>query len=421
MRKGCVIMSLRQLVEFTLDDYVNGIETIPSDETKKQLTLLVDNGLAVVISGKEDVSFSFNISKYKVVSQFMCKYNKKNRKHMKDSSTLGYGANKQYVEDSIPELVELSKSGLENGVYYAVLGDKDKSERNCAVCFISSPDIEDSDVVQYELYIIGKNCNKYKNKFFKLYDKYVKLKKKTKEQRIRYTDGTPSKIARFKPFDQVVFAQKKEVLEYIDKWIDNIPEYYNYGMTPKLSVLLYGKPGTGKSTFYKALADYLKISTVTCISPAQFSMDEKTRKQVSHSMYIESVYAIDDIDCICNSREDDDSPENSQVLSNLLAFLDNPDTMYYKANDGIYYPISIIVATTNYYDKLDSAVKRYGRFDLQIEMNEFSEKEAKEMCDVYGLKLKDVVSEKITKDFTISPAKLQALCLEKIDQGLKEK
>ena len=101
--------------------------------------------------------------------------------------------------------------------------------------------------------------------------------------------------------------------------------------------------------------------------------------------------------------------------------MDNPDTMYYKAKDGIYYPISIVVATTNYYDRLDSAVKRYGRFDLQIEMNEFTEKEAKEMCAVYGLKLKDVVTEKITKDFVISPAKLQALCLEKIDKGLKEK
>ena len=40
---------------------------------------------------------------------------------------------------------------------------------------------------------------------------------------------------------------------------------------------------------------------------------------------------------------------------------------------------------------------------------------------VKAKKAEDVVTEKITKDFTISPAKLQALCLEKIDKGLKEK
>ena len=420
-------MAVRDFVEYALDEFIDSIEPTSGEETRKQLNLLVDNGLGVVISGKEDVAWSYGISKYKVASVFMCKHNKKNKKHMKDERTLGPDAANQYIEDNIPELVELSKSGLETGIYYAILGKKDVEDKNCAVLFVTAPDADDSDIIQYELYLVGKKCNKYKNKFFDMVNYYKELKKETVEQRIYYTDGSPTKIARFKPFDQVVFSQKKEVLEYIDNWVNNIPEYYAYGMTPKLSVLLYGKPGTGKSTFYKALADYLKIPRVTCVSPSQFAVDDKTgrdrgNRAPAHSpRYFDSIYAIDDIDCICNSRETDESPENSQVLSNLLAWLDNPDTMYYKAKDGIYYPISIVVATTNYYDRLDSAVKRYGRFDLQIEMNEFSEKEAKEMCDVYGLKLKDVVTEKITKDFTISPAKLQALCLEKIDKGLKEK
>lgn len=424
-------MGIREFVEYTLGEYIDSIEATPVEETRNHLNLLVDNGLGVVISGKEDVSWTFAISNYKVASMFMCKHNKKNKKHMKDERTLGPDATKQYIEDNIPELVELSKSGLESGIYYAVLGKKDASEKNCAVFFVSAADESDPDIIQYSLYLIGNKCNKYKNKFFDMVNHYKELKKGTVEQTIHYTDGTPTKIARFKPFDQVVFSQKKEVLEYIDNWVNNIPEYYAYGMTPKLSVLLYGKPGTGKSTFYKALADYLGITRITCMSPSQFAINDGpagngpgnyNRQGVYHSpRYFESIYAIDDIDCICNSRETDESPENSQVLSNLLAWLDNPDTMYYKANDGIYYPISIVVATTNYYDRLDSAVKRYGRFDLQIEMNEFSEKEAKEMCNVYGLKLKDVVDEKITKDFIISPAKLQALCLEKIDKGLKEK
>ena len=130
---------------------------------------------------------------------------------------------------------------------------------------------------------------------------------------------------------------------------------------------------------------------------------------------------IDDIDCVCKSREESEDKENLEVLSNLLSFLDNPGTFFYKAKDGLYYPISIVVASTNYYDRLDDAVKRYGRFDLKIEMKDFGIDEAKEMCAVYDLTLEDVLPNKVEnkKDFTISPAHLQALCLENIDKGLK--
>ena len=131
------------------------------------------------------------------------------------------------------------------------------------------------------------------------------------------------------------------------------------------------------------------------------------------------MFSIDDIDCICKSREIDNNKDNNSQLSKLLAFLDNPPVFEFKASDGIYYPVSVVVASTNYYDKLDDAVKRYGRFDLKIEMDEFGKKEAEEMCKIYDLKLSDVVSDYNKKDFVISPSKLQALCLENIDKQMK--
>ena len=110
------------------------------------------------------------------------------------------------------------------------------------------------------------------------------------------------------------------------------------------------------------------------------------------------------------------------MLQKLLAFLDNPPSYNYKIDDGDNYPVSVVVATTNYYNRLDAAVKRYGRFDLQIELKDFNRKEAEEMCKLYDLKLEDVISKGINKpDFSISPAKLQAKCLEKIDTTLKHK
>ena len=89
-------MAIRDLVEYTLDDYLGEMEPTSSEETKNKLTLMVDNGLGVVIRGKEDVSWTYSVSKYKVASMFMCKHNKKNKKHMKDIRVLGPDANKQY-------------------------------------------------------------------------------------------------------------------------------------------------------------------------------------------------------------------------------------------------------------------------------------------------------------------------------------
>ena len=233
-----------------------------------------------------------------------------------------------------------------------------------------------------------------------------------------YSDRRPSKTVTFKSFDQMVLRNKEKILKYIDNWVSNIPKYNKYGISPKLSILLYGEPGTGKSTFSKALAKYLDIECCTSISPDYFSASPSGSKKYLHS-YCPTIYTIDDIDCVCHSRKSDKSRENNSTLSSLLEFLDNPETFYYKAKDGFYYPISIVVASTNYIDKLDPAVKRHGRFDLKIEMNSFNKKEAEEMCALYDLKLSDVYDKPIDKDFTISPSYLQALCLENIDSSLK--
>ena len=73
----------------------------------------------------------------------------------------------------------------------------------------------------------------------------------------------------------------------------------------------------------------------------------------------------------------------------------------------------------NYFENLDPAVIRPGRFDVRIQLTDFDKEQAEEMCSVYDLTLSDVIDEEITDDFTILPAKLEALCRENIDKSLK--
>jgi hypothetical protein len=409
----------KDICEYIFNDYIDGMELDETEKIIKSIPLLIDNGLAVKISGNEYLEGSA-VSIYRIASKFIQKYNRKLKRNRRILKECEFGSSGNVYAKNNPEIVKLSKYSLDVGTYFAELG---KSEY-CV--FLVRFDEKDEYSIMYDLYFIGDKWKKWRDKFYKQVDYYKDLKKKEKSERIYFIGGKPSQSAIFKPFDKIIFKGKNDVLSYIDNFVNNIPKYYDYGMTPKLSIILYGNPGTGKSTFSKAVANYLDIDSVTSVPPESFSYsaedDSRGRSRGGANAYagMPTIYVLDDIDCVCKSREIDTNATNAKVLANLLSFLDNPPTFDYKAKNGVHYPISILVASTNYYDKLDDAVKRYGRFDLKIEMNDFNKEEAQQMCDIYNLKLEDLVKDSNKKDFTISPSYLQALCLENIDKSMKE-
>ena len=410
-----------EILDHIYTDYIYNQDLKTSTEITSRIPLLMDNHLATMVNGTKSSYAGYVDIGYHCACKFICKYNKANKKFIeKDVDTTGWysNKNKQFAND-LEEASSLSKYNLPNGLYTAEFKDS-----NYALLEISanSDNNRGPDTKKWTLYFIGKKFNKIKNKYFEIVDKYSDLNQNNLTEQVVYTNSreAPKDII-FKSFDQMVIRDKEKYLDYIDNWLSKIPLFYKKGIPCKLSVLLYGKPGTGKSTFTKALAKKLGIKQVCSISPWYFSSDD--RDSISSSKYTEPiVLSIDDIDCICPNRESaDDKKYDKASLASILEFLDNPPVCYYKANDGIYYPISIVVATTNYYDKIDSAVKRYGRFDLQIELNEFNLSEAEEMAKIYGLSLSDVLSDNEInkKSFNISPAYLQSLCIEKVDNNLK--
>lgn len=414
------ILNNQTIAECIMNDYVCSLEESKSDSIIHKLPLLADNNLACKLSGSEYLDISY-VSTYRVFSKFITKYNKSLKQHRRTAMKDEYGSVGTVKAKTDSRISELTKYALEAGTYFAEIKEGEY------LVFIVNFDEKDEYCVNYTIWFVGEQWRKTRNKFLKKLDEYKKIKKEEKNEMICYTNGNPAIPTVFKPFDKVVFSDKKKIMKYIDNFINNIPQYYSYGITPKLSIIIHGKPGTGKSTFAKALANYMKIDTVTSVSADYFRSSPlepdggRYGRRYGVNRYGRTVYVLDDIDCICKSREEDTSQENAKNTANLLSFLDNPPTIDFVANDGISYPIAVVVATTNYYDKLDSAVKRAGRFDLTIEMKEFGITEAEEMCNIYNLSLDDVFEnqEYKKKDFVVSPSKLQAMCLENIDKALK--
>ena len=404
-----------ELCEEMLDKFSSTEDTnnyAPTKEFINLLPSLIDNNMCYKISKNEWCGSATNYY-YRIFSMIIQRYNKKNKKYKRSLYNYEFGNYEMASSVSYDKkIVDLTKYVLSDGRYFA------KYNKNTYLML----DIEtkDNDMISTRFYIIGRKWNKVKKKIFKEISEYKTLSKDSVVERISTLGERKSIVTMFKSFDRLVIRNKKDILKYIDNWVECIPIYYNeYHIIPKLSILLYGEPGTGKSTFAKALAKYLSLKNIISIESNYFVYKDNGYND-SYSYMEPGVMTIDDIDCICSSRKNTKNKDNLSTVSKVLSFLDNPPTFQFKANDGRSYPVSIIVATTNYYDRLDSAVVRHGRFDLTIKMNYFNYKEAEEMCSLYNTKLSNIVKENIDKNtFKISPAKLEALCLSNLDSQLK--
>jgi len=160
--------------------------------------------------------------------------------------------------------------------------------------------------------------------------------------------------------------QLNGILSSIDKFMNSKDLYKQRGIPYKLNVLFTGEPGTGKTSLIMAIAAHLKRS-VYFINLQSMDDDEKLLYAVSN-VPRDAVILIEDIDAVdCTSKRENSSVQNTTgtlvakssntkvSLSCLLNILDGV-----LAHEG-----RMLFMTTNYEDKLDSAILRSGRVDIK--------------------------------------------------------
>ncbi len=210
-------------------------------------------------------------------------------------------------------------------------------------------------------------------------------------------------------------SRLREVCEWLKE-----PEVYNRhdAQLPR-GILLVGPPGTGKTLLARALAGEADASMYHTTGSSFVEMYvgvgasrvrtlfEDARKQRQRTQKPVLIF-IDEIDAVGGARGNGTSSnsEREQTLNQLLTEMDG-----FKENEGI-----IVLAATNRSDMLDAALKRKGRFDLEVfvDLPDVSGREAIFKVHSRKKKLDSAVDFALIarRTFGFSGADIEAACNE---------
>ena len=134
-----------------------------------------------------------------------------------------------------------------------------------------------------------------------------------------------------------------------------------YGVVPPKAVVLFGPPGTGKTTFAKAIASRLEWPFVE-VFPSRLAADPKGLAGALRETFLKisdlehAVVFIDEVEEIAAQRGGEPPSALQGVTNELLkiipAFREQPGRL--------------LVCATNFIRALDSAFLRHGRFDYVV-------------------------------------------------------
>ena len=179
---------------------------------------------------------------------------------------------------------------------------------------------------------------------------------------------------------------KEELLEVVS-FLKSPSSFKKIGASMPKGILLQGPPGTGKTMLAKAVAGEAKVPFYSFSGSDFVEMFVGVGAARVRDIFKEAkentpcIIFIDEIDAVGASRTSGASAggqeERGQTLNALLVEMDGFDS-----EDSI-----VVLAATNRPDILDSALKRPGRFDRQINILAPDVKGRKRILEVHGKKV----------------------------------
>ncbi len=216
---------------------------------------------------------------------------------------------------------------------------------------------------------------------------YLEFQKKA-NGRFRYENNQTrwqqiQKLSSCRGLDSIALDEKQEILlkKELDTFVNNKNFYEKIGMPYRRGILLYGKPGTGKTSLINAISSHLsrdiyhlnlkmikddsELSAMFSAVPSNQLIvleDVDAQSIVLHNRNVKINKNFVDEKSITISNENLSKKQESTnphfSLSTFLACLDG-----HIISEG-----NIIIMTTNHIDFLDPACIRPGRMDVHLEL-----------------------------------------------------
>eukprot|EP00834_Sanchytrium_tribonematis_P000678 NODE_13_length_54415_cov_0.522424.p12 type:complete len:422 gc:universal NODE_13_length_54415_cov_0.522424:40303-39038(-) len=212
---------------------------------------------------------------------------------------------------------------------------------------------------------------------------------------------------RKRPIDSVILknGQKDEILQDVNQFLGSQNWYHDRGIPYRRGYLLYGTPGTGKSSFIQALAGFLEYN-ICVINLSERGLTDDRLAYLLVNAPSRSILLVEDVDAAFVERTSEEGFQSAVTFSGLLNALDGVIASEER----------LIFMTTNHIEKLDPALIRPGRVDKMVEMGNADNIQIKEMFkrfynenDESALHFVNEIRYYYPK---ISPAQLQGLFIE---------
>ena len=159
----------------------------------------------------------------------------------------------------------------------------------------------------------------------------------------------------------------EEIFQQIQTFFDDEEDYVEHGVPFKMNFLFHGIPGTGKTSLIYTIASHFNFD-IAFLNITR-DLDDNTFTRAVTNLPDNSILVLEDIDALFVERDSKCGVSFSTVLNVL---------------DGMTKKHKLLTfLTTNYKDRLDSALKRSGRIDYELEFSYATKKQTKAMFSYF--------------------------------------